>query len=140
MINTGGFCMLFIVPVMSRLFEVCLFKILHTFLVTIDNQFGLKRKHATDICIYTVKSIIKYYNHFSSPVYTCFLDASKAFNRVNHWTLFKKLLLRDVPSILIRFCVPGIVVINCVFNGGKYNPHSSLYRMAYGRAGFYPQN
>ena len=31
-----------------------------------------KRKHATDLCIYTVKSVIKYYNYFSSLVYTCF--------------------------------------------------------------------
>ena len=85
---------------MSKLFE------LNTFLVTSDNQFGFKRKHATDLCIYTVKSVIKCYNYFSSPVYTCFLDASKAFDRVNHWTLFKKLLIRGVPVILVRiWCI-----------------------------------
>ena len=38
----------------------------------------------------------------SSPVYTCFLDASKAFDRINHWTMFKQIILRNVPSILIR--------------------------------------
>ena len=77
-----------IVTAISKLFELCLSKLLDTFLVTSDNQFGFKRKHATDLCIYTVKSVIKYYNYFSSPVYICFLDASKAFDRVNHWTLF----------------------------------------------------
>ena len=41
-----------------------------------------------DLCIYTVKSVIKYYNLHNSPVHTCFLDASKAYDRVNHWTLF----------------------------------------------------
>ena len=91
-----------IVTAMSKLFELCLSKLLDTFLVTSDNQFGFKRKHATDLCIYTVKSVIKYYNYFSSPVYTCFLDASKAFDRVNHWTLFKKLLIKGVPVILVR--------------------------------------
>ena len=35
-------------------------------------------------------------------MYTCFLDASKAFDRINHWTMFKQLILRNVPSILIR--------------------------------------
>ena len=73
---------------------MCLSKLLHTFLVTNDNQFGFKRKHATDLCIYTVKSVIKYYNYFSSPVY--------AFDRVNHWTLFKKLFIKGVPVILVR--------------------------------------
>ena len=43
-----------------------------------------------------------YYNYFSSPVFTCFLDDSKAFDRVNHWTLFKKLLLKGVPAVLVR--------------------------------------
>ena len=35
-------------------------------------------------------------------MYTCFLDASKAFNSVNHWTMFKKLTLRGVPIIIVR--------------------------------------
>ena len=78
-----------IVTAMSKLFELCLSKLLDTFLVTSDNQFGFKRKHGTDLCIYTVKSVIKYYNYFSSPVYTCFLDASKAFDRVNPDKIFQ---------------------------------------------------
>ena len=49
-----------------------------------------------------MKSVIKYYNNFSSPVFTCFLDGSKAFDRVNHWTLFKKLLLKGVPTVLVK--------------------------------------
>ena len=71
------------------------------YVFTSDNQFGFKQKHSTDLCIlvYTVKSIIQYYNYHSCPVYTCFLDASKAFDRINHWTMFKQLILRNVPSI-----------------------------------------
>ena len=82
-----------IVTAMSKIFELCLATIMDAHLVTSDNQFGFKQKHSTDLCIYTVKSIIQYYNYYNNPVYTCFLDASKAFDRVNHWTMFKKLLL-----------------------------------------------
>ena len=91
-----------IVTAMSKIFELCLDTIMDAHLVTSDNQFGFKQKHSTDLCIYTVKSIIQYYNYYNSPVYTCFLDASKAFDRVNHWTMFKKLILRGVPIIIVR--------------------------------------
>ena len=46
-----------------------------------------------------------YYNHYESPVYTCFLDASKAFDRMNHWTLFSKVIARGVPCPLVRIIV-----------------------------------
>ena len=74
-----------IVTAMSKLFELCLSKILD---------------YAYIQC--TVKSVIKYYNYFNSPVFICFLDASKAFDRVNHWTLFKELPLKGVPTVLVR--------------------------------------
>ena len=32
----------------------------------------------------------------------CFMDASKAFDRVNHWTLFKKIIDRGTPLIFVR--------------------------------------
>ena len=36
-------------------------------------------------------------------MYSCFLDASKAnYDRVNHWTLFKKLLKRGISVVIVR--------------------------------------
>ena len=49
-----------------------------------------------------MKSVIKYYNLYNSPVYSCFLDASKAYDRVNHWALFKKLFKRSISVIIVR--------------------------------------
>ena len=74
---------------------------MESYLVTRDNQFGFKKKHSTNLCILFVKSVINYYNLYKSPVYSCFLDASKAYNRVNHWTLFKKLLKRGISIIIV---------------------------------------
>ena len=61
---------------------------LEQYLHTHDHQFGFKKQLSTDMCIFTVKSVIKYYTEQKSSVYTCFLDAAKAFDRVSHWTLF----------------------------------------------------
>ena len=86
----------------SKIFELCLSIILEDYLVTHDQQFGFKRKHSTDLCLFTVKSVTKYYTQEKSPVFTCFLDASKAFDKINHYTLFQTLLDRETPIILVR--------------------------------------
>ena len=79
-----------IVTAMSKIFELCLATIMDAHLVTSDNQLGYKKAFYGLMFIRLIKSIIQYYNYYNSPVYTCFLDASKAFDRVNHWTMFKK--------------------------------------------------
>ena len=67
-----------------------------------DYQFGFKPKHSIDLCIYSLKEVIEFYKSQSSSVYVCFMDASKAFDRVNHWTLFKKLIDRGMPDVFVR--------------------------------------
>ena len=94
-----------LVTAASKIFEICILELLEMYLITHDHQFGFKSKHSTDMCIFTVKSIIKYYTRQNSPVYTCFLDASKAFDRINHWKLFKKLIDCNVPLLIVRILV-----------------------------------
>ena len=72
---------------------------------TLDSQFSYKRGLGTELCVWTLKSIIGYYTSRGSPVYLCFLDASKAFDRVNYWKLFNKLLLRGAPKHLINLLI-----------------------------------
>ena len=91
-----------LVTAASKLFEICILEILETYLITHDHQFGFKAKHSTDMCIFTVKTLVKYYTDQMTPVYTCLLDASKAFDRVNHWTLFAKLIETEAPLLIVR--------------------------------------
>ena len=52
--------------------------------------------------IFTLKSVIKYYTRQSTPVFLCFLDASKDFDRVK---LFRKLIIRKVPLMIVRMLI-----------------------------------
>ena len=45
----------------SKTFELCLSVILEEYLFMHNQQFGFKSKRSTDFCIFTVKSVSKYY-------------------------------------------------------------------------------
>ena len=70
--------------------------------LTIDNQFGFKPKHGTGMCIFLLKQTVSYYVNKETPVFSTFLDASKAFDRTNHNLLFAKLIKRNVPMCIVR--------------------------------------
>ena len=87
----------------SKLFELILLSKCKNLLYTVDNQFGFKTGLGTEMCVYVLKDIINYYTSHGSAMYLCFLDLKKAFDRVNHAKLFKKLLDRSVPVYIVKF-------------------------------------
>ena len=88
--------------VLSKVFELILIARYSDYLDTSHNQFGYKEKTSSESCIFVLKEIVNYYRRLSSNVYICFLDASKAFDRINHYHLFKKLLSKGLPKIIVR--------------------------------------
>ena len=57
------------------------------------------------MAIFALKQTVDFYRNQDTPVYMCFLDAKKAFDRVNHWTLAKKLLDRNVPLHIVKLFI-----------------------------------
>ena len=78
---------------------------LDDYIYTASNQFDFKSKHGTDQCIYILKEIIDCYKQLNGTVFVCYLDASKAFDRINHAKLFTKLHDRGVPYYIVRLLV-----------------------------------
>ena len=76
---------------MFKVLEQVLLSRLARYLWTADSQFGFKQAHGTEMAIFLLKQTVDFYRNQDTPVYMCFLDAKKAFDRVNHWTLAKKL-------------------------------------------------
>ena len=91
-----------ITSIASKILELIMLERFSLYLVTTDNQFGFKNGVSTELCIFSLKQTIGYYKSMSSPVYVCFMDASKAFDRINHCQLFNKLIIRGVPLIAVR--------------------------------------
>ena len=58
-----------IVTGLSKIIELCFLNLIESHPLTQENQFGFKKKYSTDLCIFTVKSTIKYYNMYNSPVF-----------------------------------------------------------------------
>ncbi len=52
-------------------------------------QFSFKSGHSTSMCSLALKEVVDYYGDGRFKVYACFMDASKAFNRIRHDKLFK---------------------------------------------------
>ena len=86
----------------SKVFENVILYRLEEYLWTTDNQFGFKAGHSTDLCVYTLTEFIEYFKRRSTSVYVAFFDASKAFDKINHWVLFKKLINRGIPIYLVK--------------------------------------
>ena len=66
-------------------------------------QFGFKCGSSTSLCTGIVKCVVSKYLQNGSSVLGCFLDASKAFDLVDHCKLFSILNKRGLPSPIIRF-------------------------------------
>ena len=54
-----------------------------------DLQFGFKSESSTTACTFVFDEAVNYYNRNGSDVHVVLLDASKAFDRVDHIKLFK---------------------------------------------------
>ena len=91
-----------IASILSKVLERIILDRIIDMLDTKCNQFGFKPKLGTDMCIYSLKEIIDRYRQLNGSVFMCFLDASKAFDRVKHSLLFKKLLDRGTPPYIVR--------------------------------------
>ena len=76
--------------------------------------------------MYLLQNVAKYFTGRNSNVYIVSLDASKAFDRVNHDLLFNKLIQRGAPpcfiSVLFNWynklisCVRWNGVLSCEFS------------------------
>ena len=65
-------------------------------------QFGFKQQCSTTLCTGLLKEIATHFTSGGSQVYALFLDASKAFDRIEYGKLFDGLYERGMNSVYLR--------------------------------------
>ena len=85
-----------------KLFDWCVLLLEGHKLNCHELQFGFQGGTSTSMCSWALNSVIDYYNSAGSPVYSCTMDLSKAFDFVDFCKLFSKLRERNVTPIFLR--------------------------------------
>ena len=78
----------------SKLFESVILLKCETFLETCHKQFGFKKGQSTEMCMYVLKEMIELDKRCNTSVFVTFLDASKAYDKLDHWQLYKKYAIK----------------------------------------------
>ena len=87
---------------LMKLYEVILIQKQGDKLFTSDMQFAYKAGHSTTMSTTVLKEVVNHFLSKGSNVYCCFIDASKAFDRLRHDMLFELLIQRDVNPFMIK--------------------------------------
>ena len=86
-----------IATALSKVIDQVLLSRLARYLWTADNHFGFELVHGTEMEIFALKQTVDFNHNQDTPVYMYFLDAKNSFDRIDHCTLAKILLDRNVP-------------------------------------------
>ena len=89
--------------VISKVFELCASDKFYAFFASHHLQFGFKKNMGCQNAIFTLQQ--NYFVQRGSTVYMSALNASKAFDRVNHSKLFDKLVARNMPNCILHVLI-----------------------------------
>ena len=107
-------------PIISKVFEKCLLRLFSFYLSTSQMQFGFKSKTGCVNAIYTLRKTVEFFIDRESTINLCSLDLRKAFDKLNRYGLFLKLMNRNCPLVLINIleCWYSKCFATVTWNGG----------------------
>ncbi len=113
-----------IISIIAKTFESLVnLRFGHLFSTSV-NQFGFSANGGCSKAIFAFNSTVQYFREKNSNVYLCALDISKAFDRLNHYSIFQCLIERGLPVQLVDvFCGWFRNMLSCV----KWGSSESVY-------------
>src|SRR6266516_2215571 len=100
--STANYRPITISSTISKIFEYLLLDSFSSILTSDNLQFGYKTSIGCPDAIFLLRRVIQHFNDRDSTVYIASIDASKAFDRVNHYKLFSILIKKGLPPYLIQ--------------------------------------
>ena len=85
-----------------KIFDICILLLIGHLLSNDVLQYGFQKSCSTVQCTWAVQETIAHYIRNRSEVFSCLLDFSKAFDKVNFKKLFLKMIEKKGPPILLR--------------------------------------
>ena len=103
-------------PLLSKILEKCVLDKFGEYFKSSVNQFGFKKNIGCQHAIYVLRSTVDYFVNKHSTVNICSLDVAKAFDRINHYRLYIKLMERLVPVNIVMLLFNTYKLSSAVVN------------------------
>ena len=87
---------------LGKLFDLIILHINKQILTSCYQHFGFKVNHPTTQCSFVLTEIIQYYKNKHTDIYVVFLDASKAFDKIQYIKLCKVLHNKGLCPLICR--------------------------------------
>jgi len=117
--ESGNYRGIALSSVLGKIFDRIILNRYADVLITSDSQFGFKKGRSTAMCTMVLKETIDYYTACKGTVYCTLLDATKAFDRIHYCKLFRCLIDRKLPAVILRLLISMYInhVTRVVWNG-----------------------
>ena len=89
----------------NKVFDYVIIELYQDKLISSDIQFAYKTQHSTAVCNDVYLETLQYHRQNGSLVFSCLLDASKAFDRIHYGKLCNMLIDRNLLAFIIRVCL-----------------------------------
>ena len=107
------------VSVITKIFEYCLLDKLVNYAQIDELQFGFTKGGGCERALHVFRSTVQYFNEHGSTVYSAALDISKAYDKLNHCVLLRKLICLGIPADIIKVFVHWMQYLKGVVVWGK---------------------
>jgi len=124
-------------PLLSKILEKCVLDKFGEYFKSSVNQFGFKKNIGCQHAIYVLRSTVDYFVNKHSTVNICSLDVAKAFDRINHYRMYIKLMERLVPVNIVMLLFNTYKLSSAVVNWNAF-PCPTRSSLAFDRVDQYP--